>query len=189
MTKKAISTLALLLISFIICKGQNFVLDERSTATYSNYWEQIRLIEKSIRSGTLDKKINFYNGEKPKTEDLILLSKKFNKNNPDTFFNSGKPYPIIDTDRTKDSVKFIKWTYANIDGANNITVYLQLIVYLRIDTTGNNIFFPQVESFNVLTKEELTKVDKQKMLKYYIQRLEDDKKNPPPPPPGRFKNK
>jgi hypothetical protein len=170
---------------FILCSsvtGQQVVFDERSTENYMNYFDQMQLIELSLKKGNLIDKINWADGKKITQDQFKALSDTFNKNIPNTFYSSENGTPLVTTEKITDPSSFIRWTYANVrDG--EITVHLQLRVIFQVDKSGENIYFPKVDSIELKARSEIQTIDSRSLLKNYKKYIKVNKKNPPPPPP------
>lgn len=168
-----------ILFSFSILTlfSQNFKIEERSTETYSNYFKQMHSVEKSLISRKIDSKVEFAN-RTISPEKFSIITDKFQKNLPSSFFESSDGIPIIDTNEINASQDFIKWTYAKLNGDNKIDVYLQLIVYFQVK---ENVYFPKVERIKILEKEEIKDLNLDQMVKLFKKRKKIDQNTPPPP--------
>src|SRR5688500_19310602 len=76
--------------------AQYFVLDERSTERYSNYWNQMMWIEKTLRSGSADPRLRPSKTFNISAEQIKAMSAKFKEYLPGDFYD--KDYIILDTD-------------------------------------------------------------------------------------------
>lgn len=171
----------LLVFTSLPSEGQSFILDERTTLSTFNYYNEISMISRSLNFNKLNPKINFVEGNEPNKEEFKRLAEKFQKHVPKTFLIEGAD--VIAHEQFADSLKYIKWTYGTLDSLDQFTIYGQLIVYLQVDNKKGRIYFPKVISFEFLGKDEIQGLDENKIRLAYGKWLKGFMANPPPPPP------
>jgi hypothetical protein len=171
---------------FIICtsvNGQNVIFVE-STEPLMRYFDQLKFTELSLKKGVLLDKIDWVNGKKKEDAQFKLLSDKFLKNLPESFYSINVGVPFIETGKPKstDGSNFIRCTYAYVDG--KVKMYLQVTIFFQVDKFDG----PKVDAINLKDPSEIKDIDEKKLLKEFRKWEKAEEKNSPPPPPQPIQN-
>lgn len=159
--------------------GQNLILDERTTADYLGYLNQMKAVESSLHKGTINPNLEVAKNFILSDSLFDRLSNQFKKIIPSDYFTKDIFVFESEIKGNNEQGQYIKWTYGSVT-TNDVKTFAELVVSFEVNMEGEGVKFPKVKKIEIRSAK-IVDLNKDEIIKEYTERKAKAAKLPLPP--------